>query len=200
MFPGFGPKIGVFALESQHFNDIKKHADSILDNPETQVDHGKQLAGQIHSEPAVMDDKAIYNIFKLYVKRYVDTFLKQQGLGEKLFNMNITSAWLVDQKPGEYNPPHDHGDSNISSVMYLQMPIIEQDKKLLEKKNRADGMINFINNSNRALHEFETGGVTWMPEVGMLYVFPSRLIHSVNPWKGKGKRISLSFNTQVNFV
>lgn len=199
LYTGFGPKIGVFAVEPDHFKTIKTHADKILDNPEDQIDHGKELAGQIRSEPAIVKNEELYAIFRRYVGHYVTAYMKHQELNVQKFDMKITSSWLVDQKPGEYNPPHFHGNCNISSVMYLEVPQVEEDKELLKKKRRADGWINFNNNSMRGLAEFETGGVSWEPTVGMLYVFPARLVHSVNPWKGKGRRISLSFNTQVDF-
>ena len=80
------------------------------------------------------------------------------------------------------------------------MPELEYDTELMSKgKKPIDGQIAFINNSNRILDEFEMGEVSWLPNVGSVYVFPSRLLHAVNPWKGKGRRISLSWNTQITF-
>ena len=200
MFKNFGPMIGCYKLENEQLSKLQEYSNNILDIPELNVNYGKSLAGQIHNEPYLIENDEIYNILNIFTRHYVRSYLSDfaYDLQQTKINTEIKSAWLVDQRPGEYNPIHHHTGSNLSSVLYLDMPELEYDFELLDKgKNPVDGQIAFINNSNRIIDEFEMGEISWTPNVGSVYVFPSRLLHAVNPWKGKGRRLSLSWNTQV---
>ena len=200
MFKNFGPMIGCYKLEKEHLSKLQEYSNNILDTPELNVNWGKNLAGQIHNEPYLIENEEIYNILNIYTRHYTRSYLSDfaYDLQKTKINTRIDNAWLVDQRPGEYNPIHHPIGTNLSSVLYLEMPELEYDIELLDKgKQAVDGQIAFVNNSNRVLDEFEMGEISWTPNVGSVYVFPSRLLHAVNPWKGKGRRLSLSWNTEV---
>ena len=58
-----------------------------------------------------------------------------------------------------------------------------------------DGNIVFINNNhNTPFTSVENGVWSPKPEVGDMYLWPSRLLHGVYPFKGKGERRSVAFN------
>ena len=202
LFKNFGPKIGCYQLSEDHLKSLQDYAQAIFDNPEEQIDWGKNLAGQIHNEPYLIENDEIYGILNVYTRHYLRSLLTDWAydLQQMKITSSIKSAWLVDQRPGEYNPTHFHTGTNVSSVLYLDMPEFEYDQALIDKgKNQPDGQISFINSSMRTLAELEMGQVSWTPTIGSVYVFPSRLLHAVNPWKGKGRRLSLSWNTGFIF-
>ena len=40
--------------------------------------------------------------------------------------------------------------------------------------------------------------ITRTPEIGKIFLFPNYIMHSVNPFYGKGERRSLSFNASID--
>lgn len=107
--------------------------------------------------------------------------------------------WLNVNKTGGYNPPHIHPDRHYSGTYYIHTP-------------KGSGNINFLD--PRSAHRFsspepdsesETNGYavknkydasvhTYEPEEGKLVIFPSWLMHYVDPNPTDKTRISLAFN------
>lgn len=207
----FGPTIGHFFLDSETFVAIFNSAKKILaDNKREQ--YGEHLAGMIEDEPSfpisAPDNDIIYQSFEFYAKHYMQQYLLTHGFKSDDIHSKVSEAWLVNQKPGEYNPAHTHGNCNVSGVMYLQIPEIKRNDNLHPRKgDQQDGKIDFINNSMREIWELEQGALQVFPVPGHLFVFPSRLTHTVYPYqlkpvkeRTKGSptsRVSLSFNAQV---
>ena len=100
---------------------------------------------------------------------------------------------MVRQFEGEYNPTHWHS-GHISAAGYLKLPDNFGTTKQGKAKN-ANGKINFVHGS----HQFLSSPISIkMPEVGKIFLFPNYLMHSVNPFYGKGERRSISFNAYVD--
>lgn len=206
----FGPRLGHFFLDSDSFLEIKKLADKILKNKK-RTQYGHNLAGMIEDEPELpvseTENPWLYNMFTEYTIHYIKTYIGQMGYQTNDILCKINEAWLVNQKAGEYNPAHTHGNCNVSAVMYLQVPEYNYNDKLSDKKSKNDGKIDFINNSSRELWELEMGAFSVDPAPGHLFIFPSRLTHTVYPFqikpakeRKKGDpitRLSLSYNAQV---
>ena len=206
----FGPTIGHFFLDSPTFVAIYKAAKKILTDKKREQ-YGEHLAGMIEDEPSFRlgaDNQNIYESFEFYAVHYMQQYMLTHGYKSDDIQCTVSEAWLVNQKPGEYNPAHTHGNCNVSGVMYLEVPEIKYNEKLHPRKGeQQDGKIDFINNSMRELWELEQGALQVSPVPGHLFVFPSRLTHTVYPYqlkpakeRTKGSptsRLSLSFNAQV---
>lgn len=202
----FGPRIGHFILNDNDFEKIKTPALEVLNDPKRQ-NYGKNLAGMIADEPAFFLNQypEVSNILTERVKHYLHTLLQDWQITYGTLEINVHECWLVNQKSNEYNPAHTHGGSNISGVMYIQVPkqmTFKQDLKFkFENAGRMplDGFIEFINASHRETTEFECGGCSIPPTEGHLFIFPSRLTHTVYPFINEQdeSRISLSFNSKV---
>ena len=54
--------------------------------------------------------------------------------------------------------------------------------------------IDFINNACVPLTSLENPTQSFQPQVGDMFIFPSRLIHCVHPFIGPGERRSVSVN------
>mgnify|MGYP001267833497 FL=1 len=203
LFHPFGPKIGIFTLDKELVKLIDKDVNEILDD-KNREDYGNSLAGQIATEIKIPEtNHTIYGFFADAAKHYVEQvyayagFTEENGRADAVIHQSrINSAWIVQQIEGEYNPAHTHGGCNVSGVLYVQIPDYQ---KRFENtvKPEMDGMLDFINNSSRLSGELESGNFPIKPKVGTLYVFPSRLYHTVYPFLGDGKRISVSFNAIV---
>ena len=101
----------------------------------------------------------------------------------------ITQSWLNYTKPGEYHHKHEHPNSFLSGVMYINAD---------PKKDK----IHFYNNKYRQikpeLKEWNWwNSDSWWFEVktGGIVIFPSNLTHMVEQTQSEDTRISLAFNT-----
>lgn len=105
----------------------------------------------------------------------------------------ITETWTNINKKGSMNHEHVHGDI-LSGVFYLQLPSDESDRGALTFRNKNtcncwDGY-KVIKDRN----EFTTEIVKVNPEEGQIILFPSYLMHGVEPHFSDEERISISFN------
>jgi len=104
----------------------------------------------------------------------------------------ITDSWLNCNKPGEQHHRHNHPNSIVSGVFYIDT-------------DQYTGNIVF-NSSHYSNIEIETtesniyNSKTWSlsPMPGTLILFPSSLEHSVTKNQSVKDRISLSFNTFIS--
>ena len=107
---------------------------------------------------------------------------------------NLIKCWVVRQFQNEYNPTHWHS-GHISGAGFLRLPDNFGSSKQLEKKANSNGKINFTHGTRQFL---SNAIITQKPEVGKIFLFPNYLMHSVNPFYGKGERRSISFNAYID--
>ena len=88
------------------------------------------------------------------------------------------------------------------STQLMFKPGFKQESELRLKKNtfkrfpkNVNGNINFVHGTRQFL---STPLITKKPQLGKMFIFPNYLMHSVNPFYGKGERRSISFNANVN--
>ena len=102
----------------------------------------------------------------------------------------IKNIWLNINPPGSYNELHNHQDSVLSGVYYIDA-------------NEQQGNIQFERSDNAEYHlpeymekitYFNATRATYAAKSGALYIFPSWLKHHVQGNQSNTDRISLSFN------
>ena len=103
----------------------------------------------------------------------------------------VTQSWLNYTKPGEYHHKHEHPNSFLSGVIYINAD---------PKKDK----IHFYNNRYKQIKvEYKDwnwwNSDSWWFEVktGAIIIFPSHLTHMVEQTESEDTRISLAFNTFV---
>lgn len=103
----------------------------------------------------------------------------------------ITESWFTKTLKGHYAPHHNHGDSDISGVYYLDT-------------NGEDGRIKILSPNRYFVGNFIYGLTTRGGEQsiklqnGVLGLWPSILDHSTEANETDHDRISLSFNIVMN--
>ena len=180
-------------------------SEQVLNDPNSKS-YGHQLAGEIQNEKYI--DSSLIDFFNLkpYLTSILNKFIVQckmqmfpelsvEKVKKNSYIIELCTMWIVNQRPGEYNPLHMHNDT-ISSVLYLKVP-----NKLPPIKNKdSDGSIVFYNAGTRDL-EFSRTILKCEPKVGELYIFGSNQQHAVYPYRSNdlnAERISISFN--ANFT
>jgi uncharacterized protein (TIGR02466 family) len=119
------------------------------------------------------------------IQYYVDNIICPKNPVE----FYITQSWLNYTKPGEYHHTHEHPNSIISGVLYIDCDR-EHDKIIFHRANRYQ-QIKFpqteFNHFNSESWFFNVG-------TGDLVLFPSHFTHGVEQKKGDNIRCSLAFN------
>ena len=145
--------------------------------------------GQYSRNDHVLDSPELSELKKLFlsqVQSYVDTVHKPKYPLETY----ITQSWILRSDQTDVHQPHIHPNSFLSGVVYVS--------------TNADDSITFFSDSPRLLaietdvYDRFNSSQWWLPvqENGIL-VFPSQLMHAVNPITGTKPRISIPFNTFV---
>lgn len=100
-------------------------------------------------------------------------------------------SWATISRSGEYCMPHSHLRSTASSVYFLQPGDVDLD-------DPYDGRFFFADPRLKACCGLEEGHLTtpYVPASppGMMIIFPSAVIHCVNPYTGKTPRVTMSWN------
>ena len=99
-------------------------------------------------------------------------------------------CWANVLREGGYNRIHNHPGTVWSGCYYVS--IGEPDAE-----PECNGCIEFQDPRPGNIH----GGKERVPpEAGIMLMFPSWLNHFVNPFRGRGERISIAFNLSVEIV
>ena len=200
----FGPKIFKVKLPDEVLNKLIEITNGLIKD-EDRVNHGHSLVGQIKEEVEItketLKEKNIYSFFNTYLKAYVEYCLKEtQGYNPEIHDIycSMTSMWFNEMQPGEYNPAHYHAGCSVSSTLYLKVPS-NRPKRGIKYKEDTDGVIEFIDRSvSPDLLQRPTGRV--QPEEGIMYMWPSSLLHTVYPFLGDEVRRSVAWNGTYRFV
>lgn len=104
-------------------------------------------------------------------------------------SLYITQSWANYATKGNWHHTHNHSNSYISGVFY-----INADPKHDKITFLKDNLPNILLTSNE--YTIYNSPSWWMEaETGVCYLFPSSLKHEVETIKTDGIRISISFNT-----
>jgi hypothetical protein len=185
LFSPFGPMIARTTVAPGLVAQLNRYVD-------TRVTPG--VAGEFHLPgPVVLEggDASLLRVTEALIRRYVASL---HGMPPR--SVQVEVFWSVSQPAGSPSPVHFHS-SDISGVLYLKVPDIQDPAREEEKtyiSNRQAGFINFMIGGRQA---FARSVVSFKPVVGEFYIFPGWLLHGAEPFKGLGERRSLAFNATV---
>ena len=185
MFSPFGPMIARTTLPPQLLERLNRYIDKLVT---------PGIAGEFHlPAPVVLEGgtASLLQLTETLVGRYVASLH-----GSEPSEVEVEIFWAVSQPAGTPSPVHFHS-SDISGVLYLKVPEIEDPEAEEEKtyiSNRQAGFINFMIGGRQA---FSRSVASFKPVAGEFYIFPGWLLHGAEPFKGRGERRSLAFNATV---
>ncbi len=107
----------------------------------------------------------------------------------KINSVNI-SYWSIISRKYSYNSRHNHGDSLLSSVLYISAPEGSGEIKFHDPRP-GKLMSNMIGMDSK---DIQHQAIKVTPKKGMLVVFPSFLEHEVTMTLSEQPRIIYSFN------
>jgi uncharacterized protein (TIGR02466 family) len=111
-------------------------------------------------------------------------------------SIEIHESWCHITRNGGYHDMHAHPNSSWSAIYYLAPGDVD-----IETKN---GVNRFYNPNNSMYMDAGTAWTTaatnvdFVPQAGMLVVFPSWINHSAMPYHGTKDRIVIALNCKIN--
>jgi len=170
---------------------------AILEKESTEAGVTRSNMGGWHSRDDLLDwPQPEFAILKSNIEDAVRTMMLVISSG-KPFEMKVKlSSWANVSRHGSFNQPHSHARNHWSGVYYVDAghPDPEWPKsgqiELADPRERAEMAATPLNPFGRS--------VAVPASAGLMLVFPSWLNHWVNPYFGKGERISIAFNARID--
>jgi len=138
----------------------------------------------------ILNRKELKNI-KNIIDASCEDYLQKIICPENNIKLYVTQSWLNYTESNEYHHKHEHPNSVISGVLYLDSNK-EKDKIFFSKPgyNQISPKIN-----DKKYNIWNSSSWFFPVETGNLFMFPSSTTHQVETKKGSNTRISLAFNT-----
>ena len=137
------------------------------------------------------------NILSEFIVKEVSNYFTQNKILKSGTQLYFSNWWININKKGDFNEKHVHPASHFSGVCYLQVPsnsgTIVFDSPHLFTRCRETSFYNPI--LAESFNIIPALVVTGSP--GKFLIFPSDLLHGVEPSKSREDRISLSFNINL---
>ena len=165
----------------------KKEIDFVLKQKNNSI---KNVGNFISKDEFILKNKQLKNIRKFLenqCKFYLNNVL---GISDKI-ELYITLSWLNFTDGKQFHHMHQHTNSLISGVLYLDVDS-ENDRIYF-----YDGLYDQISFQPKTFHPFNSNS-WWFPiKNNQVILFPSKTIHSVDLKQEDNVRTSLAFNVFV---
>ena len=135
---------------------------------------------------------------KLFKDLKTDLDLRVQDYFEKVISPAnnitpyITQSWLNYTETNQYHHKHEHPNSLVSGVFY-----INSDKKFDKIKFYKKDIYQTIKPEIKDWNIWNSESWWFSVKTGDIFLFPSSLTHMVETKEGTNTRISLAFNTFI---
>jgi len=165
------------------------------------IDELKMLYPKDPSVPLFRGHKIQLNLFndprfeefKMIVYKNALSVANDLHIDFNRMEMKLDHAWASINKRGDFNEFHSHANCDLSGTFYLQsMPSLGY----LRFRDPREPVL--LKNPLLTKSNLYTEEVKFAPIQGMMHIFPSWLLHQVDPNPVDFERISLSFN--ISFV
>jgi uncharacterized protein (TIGR02466 family) len=146
----------------------------------------------------ILNNEELKNLKTEITKMLENYFMSVLGLKEDIVPY-ITQSWLNWTKEGEHHHKHNHPNSIVSGVFYINANekkdfisfYNEKDETVYNKKNEP------VLLNPKIFNVYNTKTINIQVKTGTLLLFPSWLSHSVPAKSGNNLRTSLAFNTFI---
>lgn len=177
-------------LEFVSSHKAQNHIDSIK-NPSLDSYGGDELSFD--------EDKSLLSFFSTQVSKFL-LKIEESHDWEKGEWTDI-DPWLNINEKGNFNPPHVHPGNNYSGCYYVSFPQDSgfihfldprtQHRLVSPNVKHKDGT-NWFSSQNK----YDTSTFTYEIKEGKIVMFPSWLMHYVDPNPHNSLRISIPFNAR----
>ena len=139
-------------------------------------------------ESSVLDKHQELCEIKEFIEAHINQYAMHLYAPNRRQHFSITQSWLNINKKGDSHHLHNHPNSMISGVFYIEC--IEKDSIIFKNPNLLPQQ--FVLNQTQHHGSYNVFPISQLD----LILFPSWLEHKVSKNETDGERISLSFNTK----
>ena len=126
------------------------------------------------------------------IKRaFRDELVPFLGIEKDTAKIELHNSWANINYPGAWNAPHLHNGCFYSGVFFIHADGDEGDLRMIDTDHKI--VSNFPSTQSRIWESWPV-----QPKTGDLYLFPSGLMHMVEPNLSQKDRYSISFNWDVS--
>ena len=159
------------------------------------VDKYKKKAYKNHGnlislDTYVLENKALKNLKADLNKKIIEYFNEIVCTSNSIIPY-ITQSWINYTEVNQFHHQHSHANSYVSGVFYIAADE-EVDTIKFDKRCSPEIVLDVLK-----YNIFNSKGWRRPIQTGDVLLFPSSLLHGVEPKKGMNTRISLSFNVFV---
>lgn len=145
--------------------------------------------GNLRSADSHILDLPELDKIKTFILQLLDTYIDQIIQPKHDVRACLTQSWLNKTEKGQFHHLHNHQNSFLSGVLYIEthddaIVFSQTERKLFSLPPREVTNLNAEN-------------FTYRPSVGEVLIFPSYFWHRVEVKQTEGSRISLAFNSLV---
>lgn len=179
----FPTAVGMFDL-GRDLNEAEK---SVLLNQEMRPNMGNTTS----ADRFILRKEELSGL-RSFIQTSINTYFEEIIAPSKEASLYITQSWVNYSEPGQWHHSHEHPNSILSGVFYVQS---DNEKDRIYFENNSYQQIQFPTEKYNLYNS-----KTWWIEAkqGRLVIFPSSLRHSVSAVTADKTRVSLSFNTFAN--
>ena len=126
---------------------------------------------------------------RIEILKSVDKFVKEVFHSDAQFKM--TTSWATKCGKGQGSDFHNHKNCMYSAVLYLE-DVTSGGELVISSEGLSSSSFMFKQSDNPTA--FNGDAFFIQPEKNTLVLFPSHLLHKVNPYTGYGYRYSIAMN------
>lgn len=193
IFNWFTSPIYSLILKEINNEKIKNFAYYKKNDPKSNIVQKSNFGGWQSENLNFKEEKEIDNLVNIIFEESLK-FIKIYLLN-KNYSLYFDNIWININKKSDFNVPHIHPNSFISGVYYVDCNI---DSGKIVFENPCQTFNYFINNIEiESYNNYNLQKVFYTPQKNKLILFPSYLVHYVEPNKSSTDRISLAFNLNL---
>lgn len=178
----------VFQTNIQVPNEMPKWCEKY-----SQINIGYQYSnrGGYHSPMNISEDEEFVEFYDYFV----DNLRKNNPLPP----YSITTSWFMVNEKGHYNVAHRHPNCDYSFVWYIKVPKNNGPAITFENDHQFSRYNSIQSFDSQIVEAYNyAANYWWRPIDGDVLLFPSDLIHSVDPNMTDESRIIFSGNMKFN--
>jgi len=156
---------------------------------EDQKKHCQDNKGNINTIDNYILNNSEFKKIKKFLEECCDDYLQKVICPKNDTKLRITQSWINYTEENQYHHLHEHPNSVVSGVFYIDADEKNDSIKFFDKEYRQ--IFPAINKFNL----WNSTSWWFTAQTGQLVMFPSSTSHQVDFKKGSNTRISLSFNT-----
>ena len=182
-------------LYTNHLNrPFHKHEHECFGDVLERMKHNR---GNLISEDSFVLNDDRLSALKIWIQSCIDDYFNIIICSSEDFEPYVTISWLNYAEEKQYHHQHDHGNSIISGVLYIDAD--EMTDNITFHKNIYNSSP-YIKIKPSQYNLYNSDDWTVPVQKQKLILFPSTLQHSVSNLTSNKTRISLSFNVFVKGV